>query len=146
MRIAFLKRSPSLFAVLIRFWTGSHYTHAEMVLGDTSYIADTKLGTIKAENKPYPEGAWEFIDLASTSEQDVQCRTFLESELGCGYDWVGIVMTQVLGTGRQSKDKWFCSEECTAALQHSGFRLGGLSPHKVSPGKLFKYLKTKGPQ
>jgi len=146
MRIAFLKRPRSFFAILIRVWTRSNHVHAEMVLGTTSYIADDVLGTIKVENKDYPDWAWDFIEIVATPEQEAKCKAFLEAELGCGYDWVGIVMTQILGTGRQSKDKWFCSEECAAALQHAGFRLGGMTPHKVSPGKLYDYLQTKGSQ
>ncbi|QDD91320.1 hypothetical protein [Pseudomonas oryzihabitans] len=58
----------------------------------------------------------------------------LEQEVGAGYDWLGILGSQILPTGFQSRSRWFCSEFCAQAL-------GLEQPHRYSPGQLAEAVR-----
>jgi len=50
--------------------------------------------------------------------------------LGAGYDYTGILFSQVLAFGRHDESRWFCSEIIAASL-------GLPNPQRVSPQFLF---------
>jgi hypothetical protein len=44
-----------------------------------------------------------------------------------------------------SKDKWFCSEICTSALQQNGW-FKDVDAHKITPVKFFNLIEKKTAQ
>ena len=62
-----------------------------------------------------------------TSEEEAAIRAFIQAEVGCPYDWWGIVFAQFLPWQRESPTAWFCSELVVAALKT---QLPGMFPHK----------------
>lgn len=141
MIVAFRKRKHSLFSWLISWWTKSIFVHCEIVLaGGTMISAVEKRGVrIIYTLDEFSEKSWELVEITMTEKQETDIYTWCLGELGCKYDWAGILFCQVFKFGRQHKDKWFCSEFCTAALQQAGW-LQGVKPYQQCPGKLYQLL------
>lgn len=144
MKIAFNKNSPGLFDSLIRGWTGSPYSHCELLFDDgVSYSSMNWVGTRFIKFEPHNKFYWDILDLPTTKDEDIVIHEFCIFELGCRYDWWGIIASQIIKMARSSKNKWFCSEICTAALQRVGYFEGSV-PSTFSPGKLYKRLREAG--
>lgn len=145
MKVAFQKADHSFFASLIRWWTKSPYSHCELLFDDgLMFSAHAKdHGTRYVTPGVLSANEWDVLLLPATLEQEIAVRTFCNAELHCGYDWWGLIFSQVLRLQRPHPDKWFCSEVCTAALQHMGMLFGAV-PCTFSPGKLYKRLREAG--
>lgn len=143
--LCFQKNWPSLFARVVRMWTWSPHNHVELRISDAAgyqhFNADVKLGTVTFKSTELHPHFWDIVPVPGLSAAQVeQVRAWLTDELGCPYDWAGILLTQFLPLGRQSRTKWFCSELCVAALQQVGL-LTDRKPWRVSPAKLWKLTK-----
>jgi hypothetical protein len=144
MKAIFWVGKSTIFGRLIRLFKGTGSSHAEILFSDGyAGTSDKGLGGIAIYPLNYKSHEWVSIDIPCTPEEEADVRKFFEEdEKGCGYDMKGIVFAQLFRWNIQSKDKWFCSEACTAALQRvKGLKfLHNLKPHNVDPGKLFKLL------
>lgn len=143
MKIAFQKRDAGIFALAIRAWTWSKYSHCELVFSDgRAFSSHVRDGGTRFISMSYPSPTvWDFIEIPATSEDEALVRAFCEAELNCKYDWNGIFLSQVLPFRRQHPERWFCSEVCSAALQLLG-RLPAYPPaHSFSPGGLYRTLR-----
>ena len=145
MKVAFQKNDHSFFAGLIRWWTRSPYSHCELLFDDgvmfSSHIAQH--GTRFWTPGILSANVWDVYHIPTTLEEDIRVRAFCGSELGCSYDWIGILFSQFIRLQREHPRKWFCSEICAAALQKVGL-LTGAKPCTFSPGKLHKRIKEHG--
>jgi len=144
LRVIFLKKDASIFARLIRLWTWSPYCHSEILFSDGSTFSShagfgTRFGRVPFMQEP----RWDVLEVSMPEEDEQRVRTFCTGELGCGYDWWGILASQVLGLRREHPHKWFCSEACAAGLKLVGFPLRQL-PCMYSPGGLYKALLQLG--
>jgi hypothetical protein len=144
MRLIFQKNVPSIFARLIRLWTWSPYCHVELLFNDgVIYSAHQTQGTRFSRVPPEFEKYWDVLEIPMSADEEQQLRTFCTAESGCLYDWIGLVLSQVLFLRREHPHRWFCSEICVAALQ----QIGMLTGHKActySPGGLFRTLRKQG--
>ena len=143
MIIMFQKQDPSFYAKLIRFWTRSKYAHCEVVFSDgTGYSAQAGKGVIRFQAHPamYPTSGWDAVLIETALPLEQNAESFCSEEVGCSYDWLGVILTQVFGLRRESKDKWFCSELCLAALHKMG-KYTKFPAYKYSPGALYKLLQ-----
>ncbi len=144
MKIVFQKKATGLFDVLIRWWTKSPYSHCELLFDDgNSYSSMAGVGTRFIKFEPYNAAYWDVLDLPTSKDEDIVMHEFCIFELGCKYDWYGILASQIIKAARSSKTKWFCSEICTATLQRVGYFEGSV-PSTFSPGKLYKRLREAG--
>jgi hypothetical protein len=145
VKVAFQKHDSTFFAGLIRWWTKSPYSHCELLFDDglmfSSHVAQG--GTRFWTPGILSANTWDIYLLPTTLEEDIQIRAFCGAELGCGYDWKGILFSQFIRLQREHPSKWFCSEICAAALQRID-RVMGSKPCTFSPGKLHKRLKEAG--
>jgi len=143
MRILFKKRGSGLYATLIRWWTGSPYTHCELLLaGGTLISAVEPIGVRIAYilDGEIDHDVWEAVDFPVGGAQEAKIYTWAAGELGSGYDWRGIFLTQFLKFGIHSRTKWFCSEFCTAAIQQLGY-VSRVKPHTIHVGKFYKIIQ-----
>lgn len=144
MKIAFNKNVPDFFDKLIRWWTKSPYSHCELLFADgKSFSAYPGVGTRFVQFEPHNPHFWDIVELPTSADEDVVLREFCVYESGCKYDWYGILASQIVKAARSSKNKWFCSEVCTAALQRIGYFEGSV-PSTFSPAKLHKRLVSAG--
>lgn len=120
----------------IRFWTRGPYSHAELVFSDGVWFStDPAALVVRLNPAGYDEG-YDFVDVFVTEEQERVVRAWAISQVGKGYDWVGIFLSQFLPLGVQEPNRWFCSEIVTAALQRIGI-FAGVKPSSVHPNRLF---------
>lgn len=132
IRVAFYKARGNLFDRLIRLWTGSPYSHCELVLDGRWLTSSPRDGGVReAQIDPDPD-TWDFLDLPQADAERIEA--LFQAERGAGYDWLGIACCQVLPLGLESRRRWFCSEFCAAAL-------GLAHPARWSPGGLFAELQ-----
>jgi hypothetical protein len=108
---------------------------------DLMYEAISGKGTHVQPIESFDPETWDFYDVQLTAIEVVKMQAFLSSELGCGYDWLGLFLAQGLGIHHASKTKWFCSELVVAAMQSVGL-LPGAEPCHYSPNGLYDLLAS----
>ena len=121
VRLAFYKGKGDLVDKVIRWWTKSQYSHVEVVVGDTWYSSSPRDGGVRSMvMKSYNTEHWDIIDYPGVSTVDV--FDLFRRTKGDDYDFIGILFSQVLPLGIQSKSKWYCSE-WTAKLKYKNSKL-----------------------
>lgn len=124
MRLAFYKANGTFYDGLIRFVTHGPYSHCELVFSDGRWFSSSpRDGGVRFKYiQPKPD-AWDYFEIPINPSQELEMYMFCQSQVGCGYDWVGVARF-VLPVLQPSKRRWFCSEICVAALQRVGLLLG----------------------
>ena len=109
IKIAFYKGKGNWINGIVRWWTGSIYSHAEMVMPDgvtwigISPFLKSKVASRKKLSLEYNE--WDFVELKVTQEQIDMMLEFFEDTKGCGYDWSGMLFSQFLPCKIKHKNK-----------------------------------------
>lgn len=128
VRLALYKAPGDFYDKAIRLWTRSAYSHCELVLPDGRFVSSSpRDGGVRAKQIEQDGAVWDFLPVPWVNSAAVE--SFLKQEAGAGYDWAGIVGSQLLPLGIQSARRWFCSEYCGAVL-------GLDTPARYSPGGL----------
>lgn len=140
VKVAFFKGGFYPSDVVIRLWTLGLYSHCEFLIDDVMYGAKQHEGTRAITRHTVDTRWWDYLDVPMSSAEKERLKAWCISELGCDYDWRGLVLSQVIGLRREDPEKWFCSEYCTAGLQHIG-RLPGVKPCCVSPNRLSRLMR-----
>lgn len=142
IRVAFYKgRRPGwkgFWDWIIRTVSRGPYSHTELIFEPHPHLWISSIVSegVHADYNGEPDPAeW---DLLQVDCDDNAAITFIGSELCSGYDWLGVARFALPGF-KESKERWFCSEICCAALQASGL-LPGVKAHTVSPSALYKLL------
>lgn len=146
MKVAFFKGPGTILDKLIRRVTRSPYSHCELLFSDGLLSENGWMfGAMPGEGTRFKQATlkpaeWIFVDLPVTRPQELLALYFCRAENKCGYDYPG-VFRYLLPLFTESKEKWFCSEVCTAALQAAGLPLL-LTPSRVHPGRLYEALRA----
>lgn len=128
VRLALYKASGDVMDRAVRAWTRSPYSHCELVLEDGRFVSSSpRDGGVRAKYIEPATDTWDFMAVPWVEQGDVEAA--LKRESGAGYDWVGIVGSQLLPVGVHSRKRWFCSEFCGAVM-------GLEKPERYSPGEL----------
>jgi hypothetical protein len=136
VRVALYKAPGTWFDKVVRWWTRSQYSHCELVFSNGLWFSSSpRDGGCRFKSITPADGAWDFIEISLTPEQERAVYDFCLREDGCWYDWIGIIFTQVLPLSFENPWWWFCSEICVAALQRAGL-LAGVTAFHVDPGQL----------
>ena len=118
--IAFYKGHGDILNKIVRWWTNSKYSHAELILDDCETwisISPKLLSKIEASKKFFASPAdWDFITLDVDSEQYQTILDFYETK-GSGYDWIGMLLSQFLPFRIKTENRWYCSEWIAYALR-----------------------------
>ena len=121
--IAFYKGQGNILNKIVRKWTSSIYSHAELILNDgKTWISITPFLKSKIYSKKSPEyekDEWDFVEIDVTLEQHQTIEEFYELTEGCTYDWIGMLLSQFLPFHIKRKGKWYCSEWIAYALRIS---------------------------
>lgn len=125
---------------VIRWWTKSHYSHVQIKVGDTWTSAE-QVGVVEFKHS-IEEHAYDILDytLECTEEQYANYLEFKEDTLGAGYDYTGIVLSQILPLDVDNPRRWFCSEVTTQILKILGDpKVATVKrPNELAPGDLAK--------
>ena len=121
--IAFFKGKGAFINKIVRSWTKSPYSHAELILNDSetwlSISPFMKSQVSSRKNLLYNPAEWDFVEIEVTEEQHDTIEQFYELTKGCGYDWVGMILSQFLPFRIKQKNRWYCSEWIVYALRIS---------------------------
>lgn len=132
IQLALYKALGDLYDKSIRIWTRSLYSHCELVLEDGRFASSSpRDGGVRAKLIEQDPEVWDFLPLPWVRVEVVE--ELLQAEQGAGYDWIGILGSQVLPVGIQSQSRWFCSEFCAQVI-------GLEQPQRYSPGSLFETM------
>jgi len=148
--VAFYKGEGSWKNKLIRWWTKSPYSHAELILPDEeTWISISPLLTSKVQSRiktSYIKTNWDFIEIPITPGQLGVILEFYNSTQGCDYDWIGMFFSQFLPFHIKRKGKWYCSEWIAYALRIScviDWRLIKIYDRAdLSPSMLYKIIRS----
>lgn len=146
MKVAFYKGPGTIFDKLIRLVTRSPYSHCELIFSE-DLLCDSgwMFGAMPGEGTRFKQMAlnpaeWILVSVPVTRSQELLAFYFCRDEEKCGYDYPG-VFRFLLPWFTESKEKWFCSEICTAAIQAAGLPLL-MVPSQVHPGRLYEALRA----
>ena len=144
IRVAFYKGPRNWRTGIVSWWTGSIYTHVELVLPSGDCIGITPEGTAGIRllrNPPLPETEWDFIDLQVTREQLTKIVGFFTHTHGQKYDWTGMIVSHLTPFYVKHDRKWYCSQWIACALTISD--VFSFMYNKINPGKLHDILHVK---
>jgi hypothetical protein len=121
IQIAFFRGKGSCVNSVVRWWTNSIYSHAEIILPDGyTWIGISPFLKSKVDERKkifFELQEWDFIDIEITEEQYNIIMEFYEDTKGQGYDWIGMLLSQFLPCKIKHKKRWYCSEWISYALR-----------------------------
>ena len=119
--IALYKGQGTFINKIVRKWTNSSYSHAELILDDKqTWIGISpflKAKVVKRTIETYDPEKWDFFKIPVTEEQHKTILDFYDMTAGSGYDWAGMLLSQFLPFHIKQKNKWYCSEWILYALR-----------------------------
>lgn len=149
IKIAFYKGEGNFINKIVRWWTKSIYSHAELVLSDNvtwmgiSPFLKSKVASRHKLLVEYQD--WDFVEIEITQEQLNIIMEFFEYTKGQGYDWAGMLLSQFLPCKIKHKKRWYCSEWIAYALRIScvfDWKIIKIYDRKdLSPAVLYKLVK-----
>jgi hypothetical protein len=137
-KVAFYKGKGKWRDGLIRYWTSSKYSHAELIIDEECYtIEPFDNQGVKKTRCDYEGDEWDFISFEITEEQKNNFLIFFNKTKGQRYDWAGMLVSQVIPYYFvKCINKWYCSEWIIYALRLTNiigpvYELSDLSPNKL---------------
>ena len=151
VKVAFYKGKGTWKHKMVRWWTKSPYSHAELIMPDNyTWISISpllKAVVSKRIKTDFDLDNWDFVSLELNEVQHEVIQDFYEETEGCHYDWVGMILSQVLSFHIKRKKKWYCSEWIAYALRISGvidWRVIKIYDQSdLSPKKLYEIITTQ---
>lgn len=149
IKVAFYKGKGNWLNGIVRWWTKSIYSHAELVFPDGNIwigISPFLKSKVASRTKlliDYSE--WDFIAIEVTQEQIDIIMEFYDDTKGHGYDWIGMLLSQFLPCKIKHKKRWYCSEWIAYALRIAcvfDWRIIKIYDRKdLSPAVLYELVK-----
>ena len=110
IKVAFYKADGDWINRIVRWWTKSRYSHAELVMPDGLTwigISPFKGSLLRAKEKKYFSSLeWDFVELEVTEQQIYVINEFYEATKGLPYDWAGMLLSQCLPFHIKQKEKF----------------------------------------
>ena len=95
---------------------------------------------------PVADDEWSYLDFNVSQGELCALRDFISETTGDGYDWIGMILSQVFPIIIKGKGRWYCSQWIAHALSWSGIvkwkKLGIYEFPDLHPGKLYEILST----
>lgn len=126
VQLALYKARGNWLNRLICWWTGSPYSHCELVINGTCYSSSIRDGGVRGKCMALPAGSWDVIPIP-WADADSVTQWFADHDRD-RYGWLDLILCQILGMRRDGRGA-FCSEACAAALALP-------DPTRFSPGSL----------
>ena len=135
MEIHFLK-SHTVSGWLIRIFTFSQWNHVAIEIDGQVYEARGITGVTRRSAKVYLKEWAESATVNVKVPSPSSAVTFLEAQLGKGYDYGGIIALPFRKSWH-GRSKWFCSELVAAALLAAGLPKMRVDAYRVTPRDLW---------
>ncbi len=149
LRIAFKKiyTTSGIIEKAIGKITKSKYCHTELVINDTWVSSNAEEGVTIKEDFHYYENEWDFYDfpVIEVTERDyIIIMEFIRKQDDKKYDFLGIILSQLIPFSLHDRKKYFCSELNTRVLQLFLIEeVIDLIPNNTSPGDLAKIFNME---
>jgi len=159
IKVAFYKGNSGRLHKIIRWWTKSKYSHAELIMPDgKTWISISPFLTSRVSARcrdviENPE-MWDYLTFDLNWRQPVQeyqasqLQKFISETTGCKYDWIGMLLSQFGPFLIKRRDRWYCSEWIAHALVNSRIIMWDdiriYDTPDLSPGKLYDILFDGG--
>ena len=114
VQLALYKGKGLIGNALIRWWTGSQYSHCELVINDKCYSSSLMDGGVREKKIDLNSEKWDVIDLPFHFRERV--LEYYSSTKGKKYGWLDLIRSQIFNTARDESGAFFCSEWCANAL------------------------------
>tara|TARA_B100000900_G_scaffold406115_1_gene416670 strand:- start:427 stop:969 length:543 start_codon:yes stop_codon:yes gene_type:complete len=128
---------------VVRDWTNSEYSHAELILPDFTSITIFPFSLKGVRREPFVEKSdkeWDYICVPVNPHQLSIIENFYEKTKGQQYDWVGMLASQLVPFHIKHKDRWYCSEWIAYALRLAGIGEGLYGESVMSPEVLSRLV------
>ena len=120
---------------LIRLWTWSRWSHAELVIDGTAWSASAWDRGVRGKRIDLNSGKWDVIAVPLTDHETARALAwFLERE-GDSYDYRNLLRFVVPFVGHNGRH-WVCFESVAAAL-------GMAAPHKITANDLWQWAERR---
>ena len=159
IKIAFYCGKGGWIHKVIRWWTKSPYSHAELILPDgKTWVSISPFLTSRVapriRHKLENPQDWHFLVFPLSEREPVrnyqldQLYKFIEHTQGSKYDWIGMIASQMTPFLIKRRDKWYCSEWIAHAMVNSRIimwdDINVFDTPDLSPGKLYSVLRNLG--
>lgn len=114
VKLALYKGKGQIGNALIRRWTGSQYSHCELVVDGVAYSSSIRDGGVRAKVIEFDDAHWDVVALPDCFAWKIEAH--FAATRGAPYGWRDLLLSQVLNTARNESGAAFCSEWCAAAL------------------------------
>lgn len=114
VKLAVYKGRGKIGNAFIRWWTGSQYSHCELVVGEWCYSSSMMDKGVRRKKINLEEGKWDLVDLPWVDEQSV--LSYFKETDSFQYGWWGLIISQFLNLNRKTNRAQFCSEWCANAI------------------------------
>lgn len=114
VQLALRKNDTRIGARFIQYWSGSIYSHCELVVDGLCYsssIVDKGVRVNKIDLEP---DKWDIIDLPWANSEQV-LKYFKETDSNT-YGWLSLIGSQLFNRNQTDKTSQFCSEWCANAI------------------------------
>jgi len=127
VQLALRKNDTRLSARAIHWWTGSIYSHCELVVDGWCYSSSVMDKGVRRKRIDLKPDKWDLIELPWANAADVQ-HYFAQTD-HYRYGWPSLITSQLFNLNRAVRGAEFCSEWCAKAV-------GLPSASSYSPGSL----------
>tara|TARA_R100001163_G_scaffold65809_1_gene65110 strand:- start:1518 stop:2006 length:489 start_codon:yes stop_codon:yes gene_type:complete len=121
IKIAFYRGKGNFINGIVRWWTKSIYSHAELVLPDgVNWLGISPFLKSKVDKRKktvFDPLEWDFVSIEIVPQQLDIIMEFFDDTRGQGYDWTGMLLSQFLPCKIKHKKRWYCSEWIAYALR-----------------------------
>jgi hypothetical protein len=114
VQLALRKHDDRIGSRLICWWTGSIYSHCELVAGGVCYSSSIMDKGVRAKVIDLDPEKWDLIDLPWTDTGAV--LDYFKATDSNTYGWFSMIFSQLFNRNQSDSDSQFCSEWCAAAL------------------------------
>lgn len=114
VKLALRKHDARIGSRLICWWSGSIYSHCELVVRGLCYSSSILDKGVRSKAINLDPDKWDLIDLP-WADADAILGYFAATDSN-SYGWFSLVFSQLFNRNRADSDSQFCSEWCAAAL------------------------------
>lgn len=147
--VALYKGTGAWHNAVVRRRTRSIYSHAELILPDNTAITIYPFDLDGVKRTEFSltaeeEDEWDFICIPVTPLQLTAIERFYKQTAGQGYDWIGMIASQLLPFHIKREKRWYCSEWIAYALRLI-CAIDTLYMHcDMSPEVLYQLISDRG--
>ncbi|WP_337056284.1 hypothetical protein [Pseudomonas sp. USHLN015] len=139
VQLAMFKGKGQIGNAVIRWWTGSRYSHCELVVDGLCYSSSVMDKGVRCkaigpddDQISLDVRLWDIFDLPWADENRI--KDYFAKTDSDQYGWPSLILSQMLNRNQSIKHAQFCSEWCAAAL-------GLPAPSSLSPSTIDQWCK-----